>query len=449
MPRTYAVLSEPKTAADNAERLIVHFLLTKPGRADAVFHILKDPVVIRNPVLRPIVAAAIALYEDGLASNIINVGRRLEKDEKQVRLPEVLADCTAAGGDFGDAVAAESAAALVVEQFNLERAKATLKTADDWPTVVEAARKVLDIDAGVNPDMVPTPAEICKAIIVKQTAIYAGTVEAGYSWGLDRLDSHTRLELSKFYVAGGLKKCGKTHLAIHMLDHNLRKGVPCCLFTLEMTLEEIYRRLLAKRTGVNSWNILSKGLLRSDFTKIEAECKKIAGGPFPLYADDSPNLTVLDLTSRARRWKYNTKAEGGIICVDFLQLVRQERQRGDSEASAIKAIAYELARCAKDLGVAILAVAQLNNTAEGTEPHIRYLEGSGAIAQSAQAILLVDNVRRRDPKRQNKDGLSDVNILIAEQRSGESGLKVPCKVDFKTSTFYDVAPKYRQAPMDV
>ena len=436
------------TSQMDAARGVIRFMLLKPDLAQVVFDQLTDPDVFEDMQLRRVFKACLSVYRAGDAISQATIRRAMESDgtERTRFLTTVFMNCWE-GADIVSAPIVEGHVGILLDQYHTRRFKERAAGVGSFDGAVKLSQDALDWSAGIECDGTRTPAEVSAAIVEKQTAIYEGSVEAGYSWGLDKLDKHLRLELGRFYVIAGIKKGAKTHLLLQVLNHNLNAGIPCCLFSLEMNDEAIYRRLLAKRTGINSKMIHSHYLDRSDFDKLKQECAAIIADPFPLHIDDSPAPNAHDIVSRTRRWLYkNGITNGAIVAIDFLQLVRMDRQHGESEASAIKHTTYELARLAKSLGVVVIAVAQFRNEAEAQEPHIRFLEGSGAIAQAAEAITLIDLVRRRDPSYESEGELKDVNIIVAEQRSGESGILLPCKVNLATSTFYDTASGYEQVP---
>jgi len=447
-------MGAPDRSQEMLERSIVRFLLVKPALAAAVLDRV-DPAAFENSYLRSMFGAAKSLYLSGREISVSAICDDLRRQGTNPSFVPELAVSLDEMDPFPESFSiAEENAALLNSAYNLRRFRDAARGIASFEDAVKLARQALDWDAAISNAM-KTPAEIVEALIAKQEAIYSGSVVAGHSWGLATFDRYLQLETGKLYIAAGLKKSGKTHFLLHVIDHNLRADIPCLLFSIEMDVMSVYRRLLAKRTGIDSHLIFTRRLPRGDFERIREECEEIARGPFPLYVDDSPALSVLDVAARARRWKYSEGVQDGvgIVGVDFLQILKMSRQRGDSEATAIKATAFELARTAKDLNVAILAVAQLNNLAEREEPHIRHLEGSGAIAQASEAVVLIDLPRRREDsykgEGQKAGPVEDVFLIIAEQRSGESGIKIPAKVDFRTSTFFDVDPRYEQTGLGV
>jgi replicative DNA helicase len=159
----------------------------------------------------------------------------------------------------------------------------------------------------------------------------------------------------------------------------------------------------------------------------------------PLYLCDNPNITTAGIASILRRWKAQHPIVDGelIVVVDFLQYIDLGVRKYENEASALKRAAYDLARIAKEFRCAVVAVAQLRNEAEGQPPHLRFLEGSGGIAQAAEAILLVDLISRREGEYDAQDWPRPFDVHVAAQRSGESGVKVNCMCDLRYGKFHE------------
>jgi replicative DNA helicase len=309
-------------------------------------------------------------------------------------------------------------------------------------TTIDQAEKVctevLEISAMLEFDNEPDLREEGERFIEKQRRIKDGEMDWGYSFGSSELDERIMLVPGGLYVIGGIKKGGKTQFAISIIDHNLRQSqpVPSLMFSIEMSAEQVLKRLIARRSEINSRKLHTKHISGGDFERIKAAVSDIT--KTPLQVNQSPDISTTQIMARTRSWKYRNEIPdgSGIVVVDFLQLINNERRKGETEATGLKNIAYSLARMAKQLKLVVIALAQLRNEAEGQEPHIGFLEGSGGIAQAAEAILLIDLVKRRDKGAQSGDW-NDFNVIIAGQRHGESGNKIRMLANLKTGLFRD------------
>ncbi len=266
-----------------------------------------------------------------------------------------------------------------------------------------------------------------------QTKIREGSVQAGHSWGIDTLDEVCLLQPGCLYVVAGIKKGGKSHLLQHTLIENAKAKNPSFFFSLEMGIRQVIRRWMAHETGINSRHILSRNVTAEEDLELRAMAARL--NLLPLKINQSPRITPAEVLARARAWKRKERIEDGfgVIAVDFIQLMPTADKKGQNDAAALKDVAYDLARLAKETQCAVIAAAQLNNSAEGQRPAMRYLEGSGGIAQAAEAILLLDLIMRR-VEGPTTASYTPMDILVY-QRNGESGRKVELMADLSTSRF--------------
>jgi len=297
--------------------------------------------------------------------------------------------------------------------------------------------------AGERHETQRSPALILSEILSRQKAIYDGSIEAGYEWGLKSLDNLLQIRPGCLYTIGGIKKGGKTLFLLSLIDHNLRMStdrglkIPVLFFSLEMSDEETYLRLLAKRAGVHSDRLFTKYLGRDDFQRIGQAADTLTRAD--LVVEDAAGLTLPEILIRTRLWKEQFKVPdgSGIVAVDFLQLITHPNKRDSNRAEEIKDSAYALQRLAKSLKVAVIQLAQLHNAAEGEKPEMRHLEGSGGIAQASEAIILLDLVRRRDKDAQIEGDSEPFNVIVAGQRRGASGETVKCRAKLATGEFFE------------
>lgn len=285
--------------------------------------------------------------------------------------------------------------------------------------------------------------EAVSAFVSLQDRISKGEVTHGSSWGIKALDDTIMLVPGCFYVVAGIKKGGKSHFLQHVLLSNATIGNPSFLFSLEMGLMQVIRRWIAAKTGINSRDILTTRLMESAIARINEFAPHLA--MLPLKVNQQARVTPGEILARVRAWKRKERIPQGrgIVGVDFLQLMpRTQSHHGQSDASAIKDIAYELARIAKECEVALVAATQFNNAAEGERvdsSSVRFIEGSGGIAQAAEGILLLDLHARRglspNSPTANTNGIEPIDLVVL-QRNGESGRRLCLSVDLSTSRFF-------------
>jgi len=225
---------------------------------------------------------------------------------------------------------------------------------------------------------------------------------------------------------------GKTSLAMNIAEYvAIEQGEPVGVFSLEMTAESLVMRMLCSRARVSMQNIRSGTLSTNDFTKMTGEAGKLASAP--IYIDDTPGLSILNLRSRARRMM-----EKGIklFVIDYLQLLHSSMVRGDSNRQQeIADISNGIKSLAKELGVPIIVLSQLNRDVEKEKnraPKLSDLRESGAIEQDADLVLLIyrppasanDSRRGEEEEEQQSHHVQtsiEVKLVIAKQRNGPTG----------------------------
>ena len=248
----------------------------------------------------------------------------------------------------------------------------------------------------------------------------------GHSWGIKKLDQWTSGIVSpKVYVIGGLKKSGKSRFVIHTITQLHNKKIPAAYLSLEMPGYEVTKLLYANLTGLNDLRFRSSSFMTLDEqalfenTRISQEL---------LGIECKSGLNLEKVLSRIRRY---AKMGYQVIFIDYLQRISHNR---NNQANELEDISIKIADAARLNNVAIVMLSQLNVTAEKEAPNMGQLKGSGGIGESADTIILFDNLYRRT--KQEKDrGYVDLYI---EQRYGDSG-KLTIQADLGSCRFNDLA----------
>ncbi len=245
----------------------------------------------------------------------------------------------------------------------------------------------------------------------------------GVPTGFADLDKMTGgLQPSDLIVVAGRPSMGKTALCLNMaqyaaLSGDSDKGLPVGIFSLEMSKEQLVMRLLSSEAEVEFFKIRSGGLRDNERASLGRAAGRLYGAP--LYIDDTPALTVLDLRARARRLKKEHGLE--LLVVDYLQLMRGRASNPDRREQEISEISRSLKALAKELNVPVIAISQLNRMVEQREdkrPRLADLRESGAIEQDADVIIFIyrDIVYNKESKEGNT-----AEIIIGKQRNGPVG----------------------------
>jgi len=239
----------------------------------------------------------------------------------------------------------------------------------------------------------------------------------GVPTGFDKFDELTSgLQRSDLIIIAGRPSMGKTAFALNIARHAaVESNIPVAIFSLEMSKEQIAMRLLSSTAKVDSQRIRKGFLGEMDWPKLTNAAGLLSEAP--LFIDDTPALTVLEMKAKSRR----LKAEHGLglIIIDYLQLMRGTAYR-ESREQEISEISRSLKALAKELNVPVIALSQLNRKVEdrtNRRPQMADLRESGAIEQDADVIVFIyrDEVYNKSEDNPKK-GIAE--IIIAKQRNG-------------------------------
>ncbi len=240
----------------------------------------------------------------------------------------------------------------------------------------------------------------------------------GLSSGYPDLDHMTDgFKPGEMIVIAARPSVGKTSLAMNIAEHVALAGVPVGVFSLEMSADALVGRMIASRARVNERQI-TKGMLNDqENRRVFTSGVQIAKAP--LQIDDTGGLTITQMRAKGRRMRQQHGV--GLFVVDYLQLLRTAKRR-DNRQEEIADISNGVKSMAKELGVPIIVLAQLNRDVakeKNRKPRMEDLRESGQIEQDADLIGLLYPV---DPEQaQTGNGVIPVNLLIAKQRNGPTG----------------------------
>jgi replicative DNA helicase len=215
-------------------------------------------------------------------------------------------------------------------------------------------------------------------------------VPTGY---LDLDERLSGLQPSSLVIVGARPSMGKTALALGMAAHAAMEGrVPVLYFSLEMSHSELTQRLLCSEARVDSSRIRNGKLLESDWPKISHAIGRL--GEAPLYIDDNPNLTIMEVRAKARRLK-SRLGELGLVVIDYLQLM-SGRNHAENRQVEVSEISRGLKILARELECPVLALSQLSRGLEMRQdkrPMLADLRESGCLTADTR-ITRADNGRQ-------------------------------------------------------
>ncbi len=242
----------------------------------------------------------------------------------------------------------------------------------------------------------------------------------GIRTGYRDLDNMTAgLQRSDLIILAARPAMGKTTLVTN-LAYNVATiaKLPVLYFNLEMSKEQLIDRMLADASGVDSWNIRTGNLSDEDFSKISEAMGEMAEAP--IFIDDTPGLSVLEMRTKARRAAHDQPL--GLIIVDYLQLMQSSGNHNGNRVQEVSEISRGLKLIARELNVPLIALSQLSRSVESRTPPIPQLADlreSGSIEQDADIVSFIYRPGYYEPDNPEVQNITD--LIIAKHRNGPVG----------------------------
>jgi len=252
----------------------------------------------------------------------------------------------------------------------------------------------------------------------------------GVPTGFKDLDEMTSgLQGGDLIIVAGRPSMGKTAFCLNLIEYasiHASKRVTSAIFSLEMGKEQLVQRMLCSVARIDASRVRRGKLAHSEFPTLVTAAGVISEAP--IYIDDTPAITVLELRAKARRLKADKGV--GLIIVDYLQLMRGSNP--ENRQQEISEISRSLKALAKELNVPVIALSQLNRSLESRtdkRPILADLRESGAIEQDADVIMFLyreavycDACKKRDNSC-DKGHERDAEVIIGKQRNGPLGVE--------------------------
>jgi replicative DNA helicase len=401
-----------------------------------------------------IFAAMLELFERREPVDIVTVAEVLERNEELD---------TIGGRTYLSSLSNQTPTAVHAVQYaRIVERKAVLRN------LISAAGRI----AGIGYE---DPAEIQEAIDRAEAELFAVSerrVHAGFSplrsllhEAFDRLDylhSHrgeisgvrtgfteldaltTGLQKSDLVVLAARPSVGKTSLALNIAEHAaVLDGRSVGVFSLEMSKEQLVLRLLSSVGDIDSQRLRTGFLEDLDFNRVANAMTQLAEAP--IYIDDTPNISTMELRTKARR----LQAEAGLdlVIVDYLQLMQATTTSRDANrVQEVSEISRGLKALARELSVPVIALSQLSRQPEmreSKEPRLSDLRESGAIEQDADLVMFL----WREKERGGEDGdgdIEEINLHLAKHRNGPTG-RMKLMFKKRQTRFYPAAVGERYA----
>ncbi|MGA2263192.1 MAG: replicative DNA helicase [Acidobacteriota bacterium] len=241
-------------------------------------------------------------------------------------------------------------------------------------------------------------------------------ISSGFAW-LDRMT--TGFQPGDYDVIAARPGMGKTSLALNIASHTGLTGKRVAVFSLEMTFEQLVNRMLCAEAEVDLHRVATGNMTKEDWSRMGRASSRLSEAK--IMIDDSAGLSITELRAKAMKLKLRDGLD--LVVVDYLQLLTSGSKRLENRNQEISLISRELKKMAKELGVPVIALSQLNREIENrkTGPQLSDLRESGSIEQDADLVLFIHQDKEQREQEQERDDVAPHQLIIGKQRNGPTG----------------------------
>jgi replicative DNA helicase len=418
-------------------------LLSKDAVADVVETVRAVDFYIPKHEL--IFDAILSLYSHGEPTDVIAVTDELTKTGEITRAGGAeylhtltgLVPTAANAGYYASIVAEKAVLRRLVEAGTRIVQMGYASEGEVVDLVNHAQAEIYSVTGGVEAeDFVPLTEAVTTAIDEIEAARGRGGMMTGVPTGFAELDELTNgLHAGQLVIVAARPALGKSTLALDFARAaSIKNDMPSIIFSLEMGRSEIAMRLLSAESSVPLQN-MRKGTVESrDWTTIASTRGRINDAP--LYIDDSPNMTLVEIRAKCRRLKQKVGLK--MVIIDYLQLMTSGK-RVESRQQEVSEFSRALKLLAKELQVPVIALSQLNRGPEQRQdkmPALSDLRESGSLEQDADVVILL---HRESAYEKDNPRAGEADFIIAKHRNGPTRtITVAFQGHF--SRFQDMAP---------
>lgn len=409
----------------DAEEAILGGILLDPEAIGRVSELLR-PDAFYMGGHQEIYRAALALHTQGRPTDIMTVGSYLrdrdllDKIGGQSRLVQ-LVDHTVS------AVNIDQYAQLVMDKFlrrkliqtGTEVAQLGYDLAHPLEQVLDQAEQKIFAITQVRPSQsLVATSDILLSTFADIEQRSAGMVLPGISCGFYDLDAMTQgFQRSDLIIAAGRPSMGKTSFVLN-IARNIAAfhKMPVAVFSLEMSKEQLVYRMLSSEVQIESGRLRSGRIGPHEWERLSHAINLLS--QMPIYIDDTPNISVNEMRSKARRLQAEQGGALGLILIDYLQLMEGG---GDNRVQELSKVTRSLKGLARELNVPIIALSQLSRGVEARtnkRPMMSDLRESGSIEQDADLIMMLYREEYYTPDTPDR-GIAEV--IISKHRNGPVG----------------------------
>ncbi len=335
---------------------------------------------------------------------------------EEVGRPEVLAELLARKRKHRQLV--KLGAALVRRAAEEEEAPDAL--------VEQAAVELMHLAQGTQKKALEHVRDVGQEAMERLLERMTGQGTTGLRVGFSRLDALTQgFQPGNLIILAARPGIGKTALALNWLLRSAEKhGAHAAFFSLEMSKEEVFNRLLSAHASVNLKAAIAGGYDERVHADILRHRDQLIS--LPIFINDQATITVREITAMVDRHLSQANQKLDLLIVDYLQLLSspaESRGAKQSEAVRIGEISRAFKLLAKDRGIPVVVLSQLNREVEhrqGGRPQLSDLRESGAIEQDADVVMFIH--RKMKPVEDGQDPDRTAELVIAKHRNGPTGI---------------------------
>ena len=373
--------------------------------------------------------ALVEMYKDGVGADLVTLQNKLREKEVTPELysveylGELLASVpTSANVKFYAEIVHEKAVLRRLIRVSEQVTKDCYMDSQPLEDILEDTEKsVFDvIQQRGGSEFEPIRDVVLRTLdSIEKAAKQKGNI-TGLETGFRDLDAKTAgLQKSDLILIAARPAMGKTAFVLNIAEYvALHSNSTIALFSLEMSKEQLVKRMLAMNSMVDSQKIRTGDLEDDDWDKLVGSVRKI--GNSNLVIDDTSGITASELRSKCRKLKIEQGLD--LVIIDYLQLMTGAgKRKSDSRQQEISDISRSLKVMARELNVPVIALSQLSRAVESRpdkRPMLSDLHESGAIEQDADIVMFIYRDEYYNPDSEKK-GVAEV--IVAKQRSGPTG----------------------------
>jgi len=423
---------EPESFADDrtppqdvqAEQSVLGAMLMSKDAIGEVVEIVKGLDFYR-PAHEQIFDAIIDLYGRGEPADAITVADELTKRGElgkaggHIYLHELLSTVSiASNATYYAEIVREKAILRRLVEASIKISQMGYSGTGDVADIVDAAQQAIyQVAEGKTSEDYEPLSTLMESTLDEIEALAAHGVMAGVPTGFRDLDELTNgLHPGQMVIIAARPGVGKSTLALDLARAaSIGNGLTTALFSLEMTKSEIVMRLISAEAQIELQDIRKGQVNEEKWSRIATRTAMVSSAP--LFIDDSPNLTMMEIRAKARRLKQRHELK--LVIVDYLQLMTSGK-RVESRQVEVSEFSRQMKLLAKELDVPVVALSQLNRSPEqrtDKKPMLSDLRESGSLEQDADVVILL---HRDDLYNANSERAGEADFIVAKHRNGQT-----------------------------